>query len=70
MCPACIGTATLSVAGAISTGGLATLIRLKFRAPTGASAHAPVDHALINHEPMNHNREQGEQNDPKNRVTS
>ena len=51
MCPACISTAALLVAGSISTGGLATLVRLKFRAPTGPSIHEQTGHELTTHEP-------------------
>jgi hypothetical protein len=50
MCPACISAAAWIVAGAISTGGLATLVRLKFRAPAGASIYKSANHELINHE--------------------
>jgi len=54
MCPACISTATLMIAGSISTGGLATLVRLKFRAPTGPSIHEPTGRELTPHEPTHH----------------
>ncbi len=54
MCPACIGTAALMVAGVISTGGLATLARLKFRTPTDGAVHEPTGRALTNHPPTNH----------------
>jgi hypothetical protein len=36
MCPACITTAALMVAGATSTGGVAVLVVKKLRAKSGA----------------------------------
>ncbi|MGH7493342.1 MAG: hypothetical protein ACREOO_13255 [bacterium] len=38
MCPACITTAALIVAGATSTGGLTALVVKKLRAKTGAKS--------------------------------
>ena len=83
MCPACITNTVLIVAGAISTGGLATFTRLKFRVPTGASVQEAVNHEPLNHEPLNQeplnqeptnhqltNPNGEEQNEPKNRVTN
>ena len=37
MCPACIATVALMVAGATSTGGLTVLVVKKLRAKTGAT---------------------------------
>lgn len=41
MCPACITTMALMIAGATSTGGLGVLVARKFRAKTGAKDGAP-----------------------------
>jgi len=42
MCPACLTTATLLVAGATSTGGLTALVVKKLRAKTGANSTNPT----------------------------
>ena len=58
MCPVCITTVTLIVAGATSTGGLTTVIVKKLRAKTGAKS---IDLTSLT---------KGEQNESsKNRVT-
>jgi hypothetical protein len=58
MCPACITTVALIVAGVTSTGGLTTLVVKKRRAKTGANN---IDLAT---------QTKGEQNESfKNRVT-
>jgi len=36
MCPACLATLAMIVAGATSTGGLAAVVIKKFRSDTGA----------------------------------
>jgi hypothetical protein len=42
MCPACITTAALMVAGATSTGGLTALVVKTLRAKTGAKGINPT----------------------------
>lgn len=42
MCPMCIATTALIVAGATSTGGLSVLVMKKLRARTGAKSINPT----------------------------
>jgi hypothetical protein len=42
MCPACIATMALIVAGATSTGGLTALVAKKLRAKSGAKGPDPT----------------------------
>ena len=44
MCPACIATAALVVAGATSTGGLIALVATKLPATSGAKTIDPTGH--------------------------
>jgi hypothetical protein len=45
MCPACIATAALVVAGATSAGGMTALVVEKLRAKTGAKKIDPTNQA-------------------------
>jgi len=45
MCPACITTVALVVAGATSTGGLTALVVKTLRAKTGAKSSNPTTQA-------------------------
>jgi hypothetical protein len=42
MCPVCLTTAALAVAGATSAGGLTTLVVKNLRARAGAKRHNPT----------------------------
>jgi hypothetical protein len=46
MCPACFTTLVLMAAGALSTGGLATLVVRKVQAPVGVKSDPAPNHIV------------------------